>query len=109
MSPKCTIVHGSNFDFYQEALDDDHVYLELDTTHFEAGYGRVRVPIPIHIWETIRHLGGAQLGLADKQDDELLATVESADCRDSQIRSDIRRSRRNQLVRQRGYIRTEER
>lgn len=77
MSTKCTIAHGENFHFYHEALDDDHVYLELETTHFEAGYRRVMLPIPIHIWETIRHLGGAQLDLADKQDDELLAMVES--------------------------------
>jgi hypothetical protein len=77
MSTKCTIAHGENFHFYHEVLDEDHVYLELDTTHFEAGYGRVMLPIPIHIWETIRHLGGARLDLADKQDYELLAMVES--------------------------------
>lgn len=76
MSTKCTIAHGENFHFYHEALDDDHVYLELETTHFEAGYRRVMLPIPIHIWETIRHLGGAQMDLADKQDNELLAMVE---------------------------------
>jgi hypothetical protein len=76
MSTKCTIAHGENFHFYHEALDDDHVYLELETTHFEAGYGRVMLPIPIHIWEAIRHLGGAEMDLADKQDDELLALVE---------------------------------
>jgi len=77
MSTKCTIVHGDNFHFYHEVLDDDHVYLELDTTHFEAGYGRVMVPIPIHIWETIRYLGGARLDLVDQQDDELVAMVHS--------------------------------
>ena len=31
----------------------------------------------MHIWETIRYLGGAQLGLVDKQDDELVAMVHS--------------------------------
>jgi hypothetical protein len=77
MSTKCTIAHGENFHFYHEVLDDEHVYLELETTQFEAGYRRVMLPIPIHIWETIRHLGGAQLDLADKQDDELLAMVET--------------------------------
>ena len=77
MSTKCTIAHGEKFHFYHEVLDDDHVYLELDTTHFEAGYSRVMVPIPIHIWETIRHLGGARLDLVDKQDDELVAMVHS--------------------------------
>jgi hypothetical protein len=76
MSTKCTISHGEDFHFYHEVLDDDHVYLELDTTHFEAGYGRVMLPIPIHIWETIRHLGGARLDLVDKADDSLLTMVE---------------------------------
>lgn len=76
MSTKSTIAHGENFHFYRELLDDDHVYLELDTTHFEAGYGSVMIPIPIHIWETIRHLGGAELGLVDRTDEELLARVE---------------------------------
>ena len=63
MSTKCTIAHDESFHFYHEVLDDDHVYLELRTTHFEAGYGRVMIPIPIHIWETIRHLGGVRLDL----------------------------------------------
>lgn len=35
------------------------------------------VPIPIHIWETIRYLRGAQPDLVDKQDDELVAMVHS--------------------------------
>lgn len=76
MSTKSTIAYGPDFHFYHEALDEDHVYLELETTHFEAGYGRVVLPIPIHIWETIRHLGGADLRLIDKTDDELRADVE---------------------------------
>ena len=75
MSTKSSIAYGDSFHFYHEVLDDDHVYLELQTTHFEAGYGRVMVPIPIHIWEVIRHLGGAQLDLVEKTDEELLATV----------------------------------
>ena len=76
MSTKSTIAYGKNFHFYHEALDDDHVYLQIETTQFEAGYGRVMVPIPIHIWETIRHLGGARLDLVDKADEALQAMVE---------------------------------
>lgn len=76
MSTKATIAHGDNFHFYHEVLDDDHVYLEMHTTQFEAGYGRVMIPIPIHIWEVIRHLGGARLDLVEKTDEELLAMVE---------------------------------
>lgn len=59
-------------------MNDDHVYLRLETTQFEAGYGRVTVPIPIHIWETIRHLGGAQLDLINHTDEDLLAMVEKS-------------------------------
>ena len=77
MSTKSTIAHSDTFHFYHEALDDDHVYLEMRVTQFEAGYGRVMIPIPIHIWETIRHLGAAQLDLIDKTDSELLAMVEA--------------------------------
>lgn len=76
MSTKCTIAYGGNFHLYREVLDHDHVYLQLDTTHFEAGYSRVMIPIPIHIWETIRHLGGAELDLVDRTDAELVAMVE---------------------------------
>jgi hypothetical protein len=77
MSTKCTIAHDASFHFYHEVLDDDHVYLELRTTHFGAGYGRVMMPIPIHIWETIRHLGAARMDLVDKEDSELMAMVEA--------------------------------
>ncbi len=34
------------------------------------------LPIPIHIWETIRHLGGARLDLVDEGDPALLVMVE---------------------------------
>jgi len=91
MSTKSTIVYGPNFHFYHELMDDDHVYLQLETTQFEAGYGRVTVPIPIHIWETIRHLGGARLDLADKTDQDLLRIVESeVDQRIHQYQEDLR-------------------
>ena len=83
MSTRCTIIHGQDFHFYNEIFDDDHVYLELDTPHFQAGYGRVTLPIPIHIWETIRHLGAARMDLVDEQDDALLSMVER--CVDKRI------------------------
>jgi hypothetical protein len=78
MSTRATIASGDHFHFYREMLDDDHVYLELETTQYAAGYGRVMLPIPIHIWETIRHLGGVDLALADAGDEELQARVERA-------------------------------
>lgn len=77
MSTKSTIASSDNFHFYHEVFDDDHVYLRLDTTHFEAGHGSVMVRIPIHIWETIRHLAGVEFDLVDKEDEDLLAMVES--------------------------------
>jgi hypothetical protein len=76
MSTRATIACGDNFQFYREVFDGDHVYLELETTRYAAGYGRVMLPIPIHIWETIRHLGGVELDLADAGDEELRARIE---------------------------------
>lgn len=75
MSTKCTIAYGEDFHLYREVFDHEHVYLRLETTHFEAGYDRVMIPIPIHVWETIRHLGGAELDLVDLSDGELLTRV----------------------------------
>ncbi|HEX8998788.1 MAG TPA: hypothetical protein VGB07_02745 [Blastocatellia bacterium] len=77
MSTKSTIAYGDNFHFYHEACDDDHVYLELEGMEFEAGHGRVMVSIPMHIWETIRPLGGARLELVNHTDEDLLAMVEA--------------------------------
>ena len=77
MSTKSTIASSDNFHFYREAFDDDHVYLSLDTTDFEAGYGSVMVRIPIPIWETIRQFAGVEFDLVDKEDEDLLAMVES--------------------------------
>jgi hypothetical protein len=76
MSTKSTIAYGNNFHFYHEVLDDNHVYLELEGMEFEAGYGRVMVSIPIHIWEVIRHLGEARLDLVNHTDEDLLKMVE---------------------------------
>ncbi len=76
MSTKSTIVHGPTFHFYHEALDNDYVYLELESVQFEASYNRVMVPIPVHIWEVIRRYAGVDLSLAEKTDDELRDVVE---------------------------------
>ena len=78
MSTKATIAHGNNFHLYRESLDEDHVYLEVEGTQFEASYGRVMVPIPVHIWEVIRRHPGVSLQLASKTDAELRQHVEAA-------------------------------
>ena len=77
MSTKATIAHGPNFHFYHDLLDEDHVYLEVEGTQFEASYGRVMVPIPVHIWEVIRRHPGVDLQLANKTDGELRQHVET--------------------------------
>jgi hypothetical protein len=76
MSTKATIAHGPNFHLYHEAFDEDHVYLELEGAQFEAGYNRVMVPIPVHIWEVIRHYSGVDLSFAEKTDEDLRRYVE---------------------------------
>ena len=76
MSTKATIAHGSNFHLYHEVFDEDHVYLELEGVQFEAGYNRVMVPIPVYIWEVIRHYPGVDLSVVEKTDEELQQYVE---------------------------------
>ena len=76
MSTRSTIAHGPGFHLYHEMLDEDHVYLQVEGTQFEAGYGRIMVPIPVHVWEVIRRHPGVDLALADQTDDELRRHVE---------------------------------
>ena len=77
MSTKFTVAYGKDFEFYKESWDEKSVYLRLETTHYEAGYGRVLVEIPIHIWEVIRRRGRADFALADKSDGDLRQMIES--------------------------------
>lgn len=77
MSTKSTLAYGDTFHFYHEVLDEHYVYLELEGVKYEASYNRVRIPIPIHIWEVIRHRGVADLSLVDKSDEQLLLRVEN--------------------------------
>ncbi len=65
MSGKATIVYDDDLHFYREPGDSHHVYLQMRGTHYEVGYNRVMVPIPIHIWEVIRKQGGPDLSLTD--------------------------------------------
>jgi hypothetical protein len=76
MSTKSTIAHGRNFHLYHEAFDEDNVYLELEGTNFEASYNRVMVPIPVHVWEVIRHYPGIDLKYVDRTDAEIRQYVE---------------------------------
>ena len=76
MSTKSTITHGNTFHFYRECFDDDHVYLELEGTQFEAGYNRVMIPIPVHLWEHLRRYPGETFDHADLSDDDIRRCVE---------------------------------
>lgn len=76
MTVKATLAYGRNFHFYHEALDNNHVYLELEDVSYDASYRRVMVAIPIDVWEVIRGLGVARLDLVNVPDDELIRLVE---------------------------------
>lgn len=76
MTVKATLAYGKNFHFYHEALDNNHVYLDLEDVSYDAGYRRVMVAIPIDVWEVIRGLGAAKLDLVNTPDDELVRLVE---------------------------------
>jgi hypothetical protein len=76
MSTKSTIVSGPAFHLYHDLVDEDAVYLEIEGVRFEAGYNRVVVPIPVHIWEVIRAYAGVDLSWADWSDEDLRAYVE---------------------------------
>lgn len=76
MTIKATLAYGKSFHFYHEALDNNHVYLEIEDVPYEAGYRRLMVAIPIDVWEVIRALGAAKLDLVNASDNELISMVE---------------------------------
>jgi len=76
MSTKSTIAHGPNFHLYNEAFEQDCVYLTLDKTDFEATPDSITVAIPVVVWEVIRQSAGADLSWASKSDEEIRAFVE---------------------------------
>jgi hypothetical protein len=71
MSTKSTLAYGPTLHLYHEVFDDNNVYLELEGVPFEASYNRVMVPIPLHIWEVIRHYKGIDLNWVEQSDEEL--------------------------------------
>jgi hypothetical protein len=75
MAVKATLAYGKNFHFYQEALDNNFVYLELEDAPYDIGYRRIMIAIPIDVWETIRGLGAAHLDLVNTSDEDLIALV----------------------------------
>lgn len=76
MSTKSSLAAGPSFHLYLNALEESNIYLELADTHFEAGYNRVLVPIPVHVWEFIRRYPSMNFEYADKSDAELRHEIE---------------------------------
>ena len=72
MSTKSSLSTGPKHHLYREALDDEHIYLELSDVDFEASKDRVTVQIPLEIWMTIKSLGTPDTTLVDMTDDQLL-------------------------------------
>ncbi len=74
MSTKYSLARGPQFHLYCEVFDEDNVYLELDGTQFEAGYNRVLLPIPAHIWEVIRRYPSMNLDALPTQKEKMIHT-----------------------------------
>jgi hypothetical protein len=87
MSTKSSLAHGENFHFYEECFDDQHVYLELESTEFEVIQiqrrnskdfsGRVLARIPLETWITIQQVKPPHMDVVGKSDQELLEMVQT--------------------------------
>jgi hypothetical protein len=77
MSTKSSLAHGEQFHLYNEALDDEHVYLELNHAEFEASQNHVMVRVPLEVWLTIQQVKPPRLDVAGKNDQELLELVQA--------------------------------
>ena len=75
MSTKASLAYGDNFHLYEEAFDDNHIYLSLDKVEFEACQNGVMVAIPLHIWECIRKFSNARFDLVDHSHEMILEMV----------------------------------
>jgi hypothetical protein len=79
MSTRSSLAWAEEFHLYQDLMDDDGaVYLELQGQNldYSASPHSITLRIPIEIWETIRHHGGASLDLVEASDEDLLKKVE---------------------------------
>lgn len=76
MTIKTTLAYGRNFHFYQEGLNSNYIYLELEDAPYDVGYRRIMIAIPVDVWETIRVLGSTQLDLVNSSDTDIIEFVE---------------------------------
>jgi hypothetical protein len=77
MSAKSSLIHGKDFHLYKDCFDDEHVYLHLDNTEFEATQNSICVKISAAIWEVIRQQVGIDLFWASQSDDDISQYVEN--------------------------------
>ncbi|MDQ8183949.1 hypothetical protein [Pelagicoccus sp. SDUM812002] len=75
MSIKDPIAHGENFYLYKECFSDDFVYLELEGCGFEASNNKVKVEIPIEVWEFIRSMDTLSFEHANLSDIQIESLV----------------------------------
>lgn len=71
MSTKNYMAYGPNFQLYSDLFDESWVYLELKNTEFEASANRVKVAIPIAVWEAIRFHTVIDFSKVNSTDEEL--------------------------------------
>ena len=91
MSTKSTLVFGKGFSLYEELLERvPHVWLALDGCEFEVSSRRVRVEIPLPVWEVLRQHTPARFDLAPLGDKQLLAEAEK---RVENVRAEYRANR----------------
>lgn len=77
MSTHSTLVHGKNFNLYEEIFErTPHVWLTLDGCVFEATERGVKVEIPLAVWEVIRQRTPARFDLASLTPAQLRAEAE---------------------------------
>ena len=77
MSTKATIAHGENFRFYHEVMDEDHVYLEPETTHLRWLWTCDAAHPDTHLGDD-QTSGRSAPYLVNCTDEALLAMVEAA-------------------------------
>lgn len=78
MSTKSSIARGLNYHLYTDLSVEATVYLELEGVAFETGKKRLKVAIPIAVWEVLRQYPGIDLSMADVSKETMRKMVEFA-------------------------------
>lgn len=77
MSTRCSIKYGDKFHLYNECLDNENVYLEIEMDEDAEVHGKhVTIKIPAEIWEVLReHSQMKNYDLVDKTDEQIYKDV----------------------------------